>query len=51
LMGLERDAFGTDVQRLETRPLNVVCQALGSLEPARESGCPHPAVLRPSLVI
>ena len=27
----------TDVQRLETRPLNVVCQALGSLEAATQS--------------
>src|SRR5688572_7116614 len=28
---------GTDDQRLETRPLPVVCQALGSLEPALEN--------------
>src|SRR6187549_2993695 len=28
---------GTDDQRLETRPLPIVCQALGSLEAAREN--------------
>ena len=37
-MGLERDAFGTDDPRLETRSLPIVCQALGSPEPARETG-------------
>src|SRR5688572_2783515 len=36
-MGLERDANGTDDRRLETRPLPIVCQALGSLEPALET--------------
>ena len=36
-MGLERDAFGTDDPRLETRSLPIVCQALGSLEPALEN--------------